>query len=295
MHLLAYWKLDNYLRDLDEGAGFNFNSKQSRLHSAIGIGDTLWLFTATPNPRRYYIVAKLVVRAKTINSPTFKYGAYRVWGDLKKSHYFLLDPSQARDEAFDLMRGLSLESGTFEDCTRTTLAQACQTMRGLTPEANRMLNTFAKHLRDEPRAHAIADEYELERSLLVGGEDLQNVITTEHGGVSDERRRELLGLTPRNRQLVHELYESYAGRCQLCAFDSPIVYGVPSAECHHIVYLSRGGLDQLTNLVLLCPNHHTIVHKTDATFDYGRLSFHFSNGRVEPLAINTHLQRRAMV
>ena len=39
MHLLAYWRLDNYLRDLDEGAGFNFNSKQSRLHSAIEPGE----------------------------------------------------------------------------------------------------------------------------------------------------------------------------------------------------------------------------------------------------------------
>lgn len=41
MHLLAYWRWDNYLRDLDEGAGFNFNSKQPRLHSAIDVGETL--------------------------------------------------------------------------------------------------------------------------------------------------------------------------------------------------------------------------------------------------------------
>jgi len=36
MDLLAYWRLDNYPRDLDEGAGFNCNSRQPRLHSAIG-------------------------------------------------------------------------------------------------------------------------------------------------------------------------------------------------------------------------------------------------------------------
>ena len=50
MHLLAYWRLDNYLRDLDEGAGFNFNSRQGRLHSAIEPGETLWLFTVVKNP-----------------------------------------------------------------------------------------------------------------------------------------------------------------------------------------------------------------------------------------------------
>jgi hypothetical protein len=295
MHLLAYWRLDNYLRDLDEGAGFNFNSKQSRLHSALHIGDTLWLFTATPNPRRYYIVAKLVIRAKTINSPTFKYGAYRVWGDLKKSRYFLLDPSRPSDEAFGLLQGLPLESGSFEDCSRTTLAQACQTMRGISSAGNRLLNAFAKHLRNEPRAYAVADEQELERGVLVGGDELGDVVRNEHSGVSDERRQELLGLTPRNRQLVRSLHNMYAGRCQLCAFDSPVVYGVPCAESHHIVYLSRGGPDELANMVLLCPNHHSVVHKADATFDYARLAFTFSNGRMEPLCINTHLVRRKVV
>jgi hypothetical protein len=99
----------------------------------------------------------------------------------------------------------------------------------------------------------------------------------------------LLSLAPRDRQLVHELHDLYSGRCQLCAFDSPAVYGVPSAEAHHIVYLSRGGDDILLNMVLLCPNHHTVVHKTQATFDYSRLTFCFPNGRVEPLCLNTHL------
>ena len=43
--LLAYWRYDNYKRDLEEGAGFNFNSNQPRLHSAIALGDSLWLVT----------------------------------------------------------------------------------------------------------------------------------------------------------------------------------------------------------------------------------------------------------
>ena len=64
MHLLAYWRCDNYVRDLDKGAGFNFNSKQSRLHSAIELGETLWLFTCLKAPTRYFLVAKLVVRSR---------------------------------------------------------------------------------------------------------------------------------------------------------------------------------------------------------------------------------------
>ncbi|HSZ57794.1 MAG TPA: HNH endonuclease [Tepidisphaeraceae bacterium] len=293
MHLLAYWRLDNYLRDLDEGAGFNFNSRQSRLHSAIEFGETLWLFTVVKNPPRFFLAAKLVVRSKTINPPTFKYGAYRVWGDLRRSRYFRVDPMAKRSEAFRFLQGLPLESGTFSDCSPTTLPQACQTIRGISPRGHQLLERFSESLDDEDRARQLLDEYELERQLLVGGDALRETLEVEHRGVSDARREELLANARRDRRLAAELHDRYAGRCQLCAFDSPAVYGVPSAEAHHIVYRSRGGDDELMNMVLLCPNHHTVVHKTDATFDYERLMFCFSNGRAEPLCLNDHLKRRA--
>jgi 5-methylcytosine-specific restriction enzyme A len=294
MHLLAYWRLDNYLRDLDEGAGFNFNSRQARLHSAIEPGETLWLFTVVKNPPRFFVVAKLVVRSKTMNPPGFKYGDYRVWGDLKQSRYFKLRVEKQADEAFELFRQLPLVSGTLEGSTRFNLPQACQTIRGLTPDANTRLKEFTLNLLDEERAWQIADEYELERELLVGDMALEKVLRRDHTGPSEERRLHLLAHAARDRQLVKDLHNRYSGRCQLCAFDSPVVYGIPSAESHHIVYLSRGGEDTLLNMVLLCPNHHTVVHKTEATFDYLRLSFCFPNGRVEPLCLNTHLNPRSM-
>jgi 5-methylcytosine-specific restriction endonuclease McrA len=293
MHLLAYWRLDNYLRDLDEGAGFNFNSRQARLHSAIQPGETLWLFTVVKSPPRYFIVAKLVVLSKTINPPGFKYGAYRVWGDLERSRYFRLRPDEPCDEAFELLRRLPLASGSFADKSRFTLPQACQSIRGLTPEANAALEQFTLKLPDEVRARQVANEYELERELLAGDKELEKVLRRDHVGPSEDRRLQLLSLAPRDRQLVKDLHDRYAGRCQLCAFDSPVVYGIPSAEAHHIVYLSRGGEDSLMNMVLLCPNHHTVVHKTQATFDYARLTFCFPNGRIEPLCLNTHLTPRS--
>src|SRR5437660_4895273 len=88
MHLLAYWRIDNYLNDLDDGAGFNYNSRQSRLHSQIDLNESLWLFTALRNPPRLYLAARLVIRAKTVNPSGYKYGQYRVWGEWHRSRYF---------------------------------------------------------------------------------------------------------------------------------------------------------------------------------------------------------------
>ncbi len=293
MHLLAYWRLDNYLRDLDEGAGFNFNSRQARLHTAIQTGETLWLFTVVKNPPRFFVVAKLVVRSRTINPLEFKYGDYRVWGDSGRSRYFKLRLEDAGEEAFDLLRKLPLVSGSLADRSRLNLPQACQTIRGLTPEAHALLEQFTLKLPDEERAWQVANEYDLERELLVGDTALEKILRRDHIGPSEDRRRRLLSLAGRDRQLVKDIHDRYSGRCQLCAFDSPVVYGTPSAESHHIVYLSRGGEDSLLNMVLLCPNHHTVVHKTQATFDYARLTFGFPNGRVEPLCLNTHLTPRS--
>jgi hypothetical protein len=289
MHLLAYWRIDNYLRDLDEGAGFNYNSRQSRLHTAIQEGESLWLFTVLKNPPRCYLAARLIVRAKTVNPLGYKYGDYRVWGDLERSRYFKVRPEVASDEAFRILQQLPMVSGSLAKCTRASLPQACQTIRGITPEGNNQLEQFTAVIPTEERAVEVADEYELERGLVEGDEIYEEVLRRDHTGPSEGRRRQLLILAPRDRQLVKDLHDRYSGRCQLCAFDSPVVYGVPSAEAHHIVYLSRGGDDSLVNMVLLCPNHHTVIHKTDAKFDYSRLTFCFPNGRTEPLCLNTHL------
>src|SRR5438552_3816902 len=192
MHLLAYWRLDNYLRDLDEGAGFNFNSRQSRLHSAIQPGETLWLFTVVKNPPRFFVVAKLVVRSKTMNPSGFKYGDYRVWGCLERSRYFKLRLDQPGDEAFELLRRLALISGTLANSTRFNLPQACQTIRGLTPAAHTLLEEFTLDLPDEDRAWKVADEYELERELLASDSALEMILRRDHTGPSEDRRVRLL-------------------------------------------------------------------------------------------------------
>jgi hypothetical protein len=44
VHLLYFWRGDNYRRDLDHGVGFHLNQANPLLHQ-IGIGESLWAFT----------------------------------------------------------------------------------------------------------------------------------------------------------------------------------------------------------------------------------------------------------
>ena len=86
MPLLYFWRGDNYQRDLDYGAGYHLNQANPLLHE-IEIGDSLWAFTRSAE-KRYVLAAELVVGAKTMNPPGFRYGPFRVWGHLQKSRYF---------------------------------------------------------------------------------------------------------------------------------------------------------------------------------------------------------------
>lgn len=59
------------------------------------------------------------------------------------------------------------------------------------------------------------------------------------------------------------------GRCNLCGQTAPFIDndGSPYLEVHHIKWLSRGGLDSITNAVALCPNCHRKMHILDKKED----------------------------
>lgn len=75
MPLLYYWRPDNYLRDLDMGAGYHLNQANPLLRQ-VDLGDSLWAFTRNRHGR-YVLAAELVIKAKTETPPNFRYGRYR--------------------------------------------------------------------------------------------------------------------------------------------------------------------------------------------------------------------------
>ena len=93
----------------------------------------------------------------------------------------------------------------------------------------------------------------------------------------------------RNPALADTLKSYYDHHCQVCGNDFEPTYGVPFAESHHIHYLRDGGLDVSKNIVVVCPNHHRIIHATDARFDSEQLAYEYPNGLREKLILPNHL------
>jgi 5-methylcytosine-specific restriction enzyme A len=291
--LLAYWRYDNYLKDLAEGASVNFNSKQIRLHAAITEGDSLWLITARREAGRvgkaYYVVARLVVRSKTINAPDYKYGKHRIWGDLSSSKYYQV----GNREISSLLRRLRFSSDTPIGGTDKELALYFQTMRELQRSDTLLLEAWCEPLPLEQAAYQILPEELLEDAVEQGEESVRKIIQEYRPGLSEYRIEQLVQQPTRSRALSQQIHQLYNGRCQVCGFDPILVYGVEACHSHHLIYLSRGGEDTLNNMTLLCPNHHSVIHAANAVFDFNDLSFIFAPNHRERLALNKHLQANA--
>jgi HNH endonuclease len=97
----------------------------------------------------------------------------------------------------------------------------------------------------------------------------------------------------RSRWLAESLKKHYGYRCQICGTNFEPTYGVQVAETHHIEGMAAGGSDRVENLVVLCPNHHTLVERGRAKFDRAGLAFDYQNGVREKLTINDHLSSEA--
>lgn len=102
-----------------------------------------------------------------------------------------------------------------------------------------------------------------------------------------------------NLFLAEILASYYEHCCQICGKNGSLsldsygvydVYDVAFSETYHIQALTQGGLDISENIVVLCPNHHRIIHMTNARFNHQSLAFEYPNGLREPLVLRDHFE-----
>jgi len=268
-HLLYYWRGDNYRKDLDFGVGYHLNQASSRLHD-IAIGESLWAFTRRTDGV-YVLAAQLVVKAKTLNQDRFRYGRHRVWGDLERSRYFAIE---GQPDITHLLRS-ELEVKARGDVLGRAF-QGAAAIRVLSDEQHQRLIEYSRPIPPEPRARLLPEE-QLEALMLQQNPDrVEALLAAEDPGLAEKRRHYLYAAAKRrSREHVEKLREIYGGRCQVTGWDPRTNFGLDLCEAHHIRWLSRGGDDELSNMILISPNIHRAIHRADAPFDWSTLTFIF--------------------
>ena len=109
----------------------------------------------------------------------------------------------------------------------------------------------------------------------------------EGAGIKVNRR--LVKVRKLNRLIGENLKLLYGYRCQLCGELIGEEFGSHIAEAHHIDYFVKSLNNDSSNQLIVCPNHHRIIHDTDPVFDRGRKRFIYKNGIEQALVINRHL------
>ncbi len=92
-----------------------------------------------------------------------------------------------------------------------------------------------------------------------------------------------------SKKMIDMLKRLYAYRCQICGKNIGDGYGVNIAEAHHIKYFSKSVDNSSDNLLILCPNHHSLIHALNPKFDYEGLQYIYPDGKVDKIVLNLHL------
>jgi hypothetical protein len=91
------------------------------------------------------------------------------------------------------------------------------------------------------------------------------------------------------KTISQDLKIAYGFRCQICGQFIGEPYGSRLIRAHHIDYFVRSLNNNASNIMILCPNHHGIIHDQNPIFDFRSKTFRYPNGYVEGLRLNIHL------
>lgn len=92
-----------------------------------------------------------------------------------------------------------------------------------------------------------------------------------------------------DRSIGDSLKQLYDYRCQMTGELVGEPYGVTCVEAHHIIPFTESMNNDTSNIIILSPLYHRIIHKAKPRFDHKTLAFEFPNGLVEKVKIDKHL------
>lgn len=93
-----------------------------------------------------------------------------------------------------------------------------------------------------------------------------------------------------NQKFIDNLKKAYNGCCQICGKNPMAGFDASICEAHHIDYFSRSQNNDSNNIIILCPNHHRLIHKCNPRFDRDKKAFIFDDKKELPVLLDYHLK-----
>ena len=137
------------------------------------------------------------------------------------------------------------------------------------------------------------DDFQVMKKAIQGMRErtVENEIEYEMEDKSSgiEKKLQIVKIRKLNRKIGENLKLLYGYRCQICGQVIGEKYGSHIAEAHHIDYFVNSLNNDANNQMIVCPNHHSVIHDTNPVFDRRRMAYRFDNGVEERIRLNKHL------
>lgn len=142
---------------------------------------------------------------------------------------------------------------------------------------------------------ADADYQQLATTLNAVPEEVYEASDDDHFFMADKTasvvQKELLVKYRKiDRSIIRMLKEFYGYRDQVSGEKIGERFGDSVVEAHHIDYFTRSQNNDSTNIIIISPNYHRIIHKNNPRFNRHKFQFEFANGEVLKLKLYEHLK-----
>lgn len=139
----------------------------------------------------------------------------------------------------------------------------------------------------------LVETYEASDNLTLL-ESLQTIGELEYERIDVSATIHCKERTVKLRILDHKIGDNlkklYSYRCQVCGQAIGEPYGNrPVIDAHHIEPFTQSINNNYDNIMILCPNHHRIIHTFNGEFHRKSGDIWYPNGFHEPLKLNIHL------
>lgn len=107
---------------------------------------------------------------------------------------------------------------------------------------------------------------------------------------SIEERQRLIKYRRIDHSIIRTLKRFYDFRDEISGEKIGDEYGDSVVEAHHIEYFTKSQNNDSSNIIIISPNYHRIIHKNNPFFNRKKYQFEFPNGEILKLKLYAHLQ-----
>ena len=192
-----------------------------------------------------------------------------------------------RDE-FDVLTGSS-RKGWHKRAPASAVLLMHQDLKNYNFEE---LSIIVKSLLEENDEIYVAPAISTEEKRIItdfSEEEIENILNQQDTRAKVIKKAGAQSIRDFDDKIQRSLKKLYSYRCQICGESATVMYGVDVSEAHHIEFFSKTANNNPRNIIILCPDHHRIVHKARGVFNYFSHQFEYENAKVDSLMYNLHL------